>query len=87
MVSNVYYSPRLPRELVTSPNVRNPYTVLLMVDNRCHRLNFGRGRYIPFNNKIFVHKSVKKRLENQELNYVPAAHNWKIVEDMIEYVE
>ncbi|KAF8326176.1 hypothetical protein F5887DRAFT_233355, partial [Amanita rubescens] len=50
--------------------------------------NFGRGRYIPFNkNKILVHKSVKKRLENQKLNYVPAAHNWKVVEDMIEYVE
>ena len=57
-----------------------------MADNACRRVNLGRGRYIPFyNNKIYMHKTVKERIEN---GYKPMARNWETVakSPVLEYV-
>jgi len=57
---------------------------------RLRMRNLGRGRYIPsYNNKVYVHKTVKERIENQGKDYQPKAHNWDRVANspgMLEYV-
>ena len=63
----------------------------LIANNVCRRANWGRGRHIPFyENKIYVHKSVEDRLNNEEYKpkYKPKAYNWdEVVESgMIKYV-
>ena len=61
----------------------------LIAHNVYHRMNMGRGRYIPFyENKIYIHKSVEYRINNKEEKYKPKAYNWDKVakSPMLEYV-
>ena len=57
-----------------------------------NRRNFGQGRYIPFyNNKVKVHISVQRRIEQTKGNvdaYTPQAHNWDTLQEMhmVQYV-
>ncbi|KAF8326159.1 hypothetical protein F5887DRAFT_1139000 [Amanita rubescens] len=57
---------------------------------RLRMRNLGRGRYIPsYNNKVYVHRTVKERIENPGRDYQPKAHNWDRVANspgMLEYV-
>ncbi|KAF8797697.1 hypothetical protein BYT27DRAFT_7152322 [Phlegmacium glaucopus] len=54
--------------------------------------NFGRGRYIPvYNNKVKVHISVERRIEDTKYTqnpYTPQAYNWDTLREMhlVQYV-